>query len=134
LHWGSVLAVKGSGCTINWQTDKNPSSHSATDVFVTEAAAWAALNSIASSDGASEAPLYPEPDPEASDPQTSPRSAEVGGASPAQEATQPGTSRSCVELLYINGKGFEVPSWYTGFLPTDQGRCDDLWKVIVHEK
>ena len=32
----------------DWQTDKKPSSHSATDVFVTEAVAWAFFNSIAS--------------------------------------------------------------------------------------
>ena len=92
LHWGMVLAVKGCECTIKWQTDKKPRSHSTTDVFAAEAAAWAAVNSIASSGSASEAPSYPEPDPEATDPHTSPRSAEVGGASPAQKATQPGTS------------------------------------------
>ena len=113
MHWGRVLTAKGSDCTIKCQTDKNPSSHSTADVFVTAAAAWAVFNSIAS-DSASEAPLYPEPDPEPTDPQTSPRSAEVGGASPAQE------------LLYIAGRGFEMPSGYTGYLPTDQGRCNDL--------
>ena len=26
-----------------------------------------------------------------------------------------------------------MPSGYTGY-PTDQGTCDNLWKVIVHEK
>jgi hypothetical protein len=40
----------------------------------------------------------------------------------AQEATQPGTLRSC-EILYINGKPFEVPLVYTGYLPSDQWRC-----------
>ena len=33
LHWGKVLVVEGSGCTIKWQTDKKPSSHSIADVF-----------------------------------------------------------------------------------------------------
>jgi hypothetical protein len=55
LHWGKVLAVEGSECTIKWQTDKKPSSHSITHVFLTEVAAWAAFHSIPSSDGASEA-------------------------------------------------------------------------------
>ena len=61
LHWGGLLAVKGSECTIKWQTDKKPGSHSITDVSLTEAAAWAAFNSFASSDSASEAPLPPPP-------------------------------------------------------------------------
>ena len=47
LHWGKVLAVEGSECTIKWQTDKKPSSYSIADVFLTEAAAWAAFHSIA---------------------------------------------------------------------------------------
>jgi hypothetical protein len=50
LHWGKVLAVEGSECTIKWQTDKKPNSHSIADVFFTEAAAWAAFHSIPSSD------------------------------------------------------------------------------------
>ena len=84
LHWGKVLTVEGYGCTIKWQTDKKPSSLSIADVSLTEAAAWAAFDSVASSDSALEAPLYPESDHEASDPQTSLRLA-------AQEATRPGT-------------------------------------------
>ena len=75
LHWGKVLVVEGSECTIKWQTDKKPSSHSITDVFLT------AFHSIPSLDSASEAPLYPESDHEATDPKTSLRSA-------AQENTQ----------------------------------------------
>jgi hypothetical protein len=51
-----------------WQTDKKPSSHSIADVFLTEAAAWAAFHSISSSGSASEAPLYPDCDHEATDP------------------------------------------------------------------
>ena len=47
LHWGKVLAVEGSECTIKWQTEKKPSSHSITDVFLT------AFHSIPSSDSAS---------------------------------------------------------------------------------
>ena len=69
LHWGKVLAVEGSECTIKWQTDKEPSSHSSTDVFLT------AFHSIPSSDGVSEAPLYLESDHEATDRKTSLRSA-----------------------------------------------------------
>ena len=75
LHWSKVLAVEGSECPIKWQTEKKPSSHSITDVFLT------AFHSIPSSDGASEAPLYPESDHEATDPKTSLRSA-------AQQNTQ----------------------------------------------
>ena len=30
LHWGKVLAVEGFECTIKWQTEKKPSSHSIT--------------------------------------------------------------------------------------------------------
>ena len=60
-----------AGCAIKWQTDKKPSSHSIADVFPAEAAAWAAFDSIASSDSASEALLYPESDHKATDPQTS---------------------------------------------------------------
>jgi hypothetical protein len=112
LHWGKVLTVEGSGCTIKWQTHKKPSSHSIADVFLTEAAAWVACDSIASSGSASEAPLYPESDHEATDPQTSLRLA-------AQKATQPGILRRC-EFLYINGKPFKVPLGYTGCLPSDQ--------------
>ena len=108
LHWGKVLAVEGSECTIKWQTDKKPSSHSIADVFLTEAAAWAAFHSIPSSDSASEAPLYPDSDHEATGPKTSLRSA-------AQVNTQPGTSQSR-EALYINKKRFEVPEGYTGNL------------------
>ena len=36
LHWGKVLALEGSECTIKWQTDKKPSSHSIADVLLTE--------------------------------------------------------------------------------------------------
>ena len=67
--------MEGSECTIKWQTEKKPSSHSITDVFLT------AFHSIPSSDSASEAPLYPESDHEATDPKTSLRSA-------AQQNTQ----------------------------------------------
>ena len=100
---------------IKWQTHKKPSSHSIADVFPTEAAAWAAFDSIASSNSASQAPLYPESDHKATDPQTSLRLA-------AQEASQPRTLPSC-EILYNNGKSFEVPLGYTGYLPGDQRRC-----------
>ena len=62
--WGKVLAVEGSECTIKWQTEKKPSCHSTTDVFLT------AFHSIPSSDSASEAPLYLESDHEATDPKT----------------------------------------------------------------
>ena len=126
LHWGKVLAVEGSECTIKWQTDKKPSSHSIADVFLTEAAAWAAFHSISSSDGASEAPLYPDSDHEATDPKTSLRSA-------AQMNTQPGTSQS-PETLYISWKRFEVPVGYTGNLCNNQRRCDEWWKVIVDDR
>ena len=61
--------MEGSECTIKWQKEKKPSSHSITDVFVT------ALHSIQSSDSASEAPLYLESEHEATDPKTSLRSA-----------------------------------------------------------
>ena len=67
--WGKVFAVEGSECTIKWHTEKKPSSNSITDVFLT------AFHSIPSSDSASEAPLYPESDHEATDPKTSLRSA-----------------------------------------------------------
>ena len=60
---------------IKWQTEKKSSSHSFADVFLT------AFHSIPSSDNASEAFLYPEFDHEATDPQTSLRSA-------AQQNTQ----------------------------------------------
>ena len=69
LHWDKVLAVEGSECMIKWQTEKKASSYSITDVFLT------AFHSIPSSDSASEAPLYPESDHEATDPKTSLRSA-----------------------------------------------------------
>ena len=105
--------MEGSGCTIKWQTDKKPSSHSIADVFLTEAAALAAFDSIASFDSASEAHLHPESGHEATDPQTSLRLA-------AQEATQPGTLRSC-EILYINGKPFQVPLEYSGSSPATDG-------------
>ena len=105
LHWGKVLAVEGSECTIKWQTDKKPSSHSIADVFLTEATAWAAFHSIPNSDTASEAPLYPDSDHEATGPKTSLRSA-------AQVNSQPGTSQSR-EALYINKKHFDVPVGYT---------------------
>ena len=75
LHWGKVLTVEGSECTIKWQTYKKPSSHSITNVFLT------AFHSIPSSDIASKAPLYPESDHEATDPKMSLCSA-------AQENTQ----------------------------------------------
>ena len=126
LHLGKVLAVEGSECTIKWQTDKKPSSHSIADVFLTEAAGWAAFHSIPSSDSASEAPLYPDSDHEATGPKTSLRSA-------AQVNIQPGTSQSR-EALYINKKRFEVPEGYTGNLRHDQQKCDDFWKVIVHDR
>ena len=122
LHWGKVLAVEGCECTINWQTDKKPSSHSIADVFLTEAVAWAAFHSIPSSDSALEAPLYPDSDHEATDPKTSLRSA-------AQVNTQPGTSQSR-EALYINRRRFEVPVGYTSNLRHDQQKCNDFWKVI----
>ena len=66
---GTLLAVEGSECTIKWQTEKKLSSHSITDVFLT------AFHTIPSSDSASEAPLYPESDHEATYPKTSLRSA-----------------------------------------------------------
>ena len=101
LHWVKVLAVEGSECRIKWQTDKKPSSHSITDVLLTEAAAWTAFHSIPSPDSASEAPLYPESDHEATDPKMSLCSA-------AQENTQPGTLQSR-ETLSINRKLFRCP-------------------------
>ena len=126
LHWGKVLAVEGSECMIKWQTDKKPSSHSIADVFLTEAGAWAAFHSIPSSDSASEAPLYPDSDHEATDPKTSLHSA-------AQVNTQPGTLQSR-EALYTNKKRFEVPVGYTANLRNDQQRCDDFWKVIADDR
>ena len=51
MAWSSVFDMFiSSECTIKWQTDKKPSSHSIADVFLTEAAAWAAFHSIPSSD------------------------------------------------------------------------------------
>ena len=87
-----VLAVEGSECTIKWQTDKKPSSHSITDVFL------AAFHSIPSSDSASEAPLYLESDHEATDPKTSLRSA-------AQQNTQTQSDAARLFLLISS----EVP-------------------------
>ena len=43
LHRGQVLVPEGSKCTIKWQTDKKPSSHSIADVFLTKAAAFIAF-------------------------------------------------------------------------------------------
>ena len=126
LHWGEVLAVEGSECTVKWQTDKKANFHSIADVFLIEAAAWAAFRSIPSSDSASEAPLYPNSDHEATRSKTSLRSA-------AQANTPPGTSQSR-EALYINKKRFEVPVGYTGNLRHRQQNCDDFWKVIVHDR
>ena len=126
LHWGKVLAVEGSECTIKWHTDKKPSSHSIADVVLTEAAAWAAFHSIPSCDSASEAPLYPDSDHEATGPKASLRSA-------TQVNTQPGTSQSR-EALYINKKRFEVPERYTGNLRRYQRKCDEFLKVIVHDR
>ena len=68
LHWSKVLALEGSECTMKWQTNKKPRSDSITGVFLT------AFHSIPSSDSASEAPLYPESDHEATDLKTSLRS------------------------------------------------------------
>ena len=51
LQWGRVLAVNAPECTVKWQIDKQPSSRSAIVVFATEAAAWAAFDSIPSFDG-----------------------------------------------------------------------------------
>ena len=87
--WGKVLAVEGSECTIKWQTEKKPSSHSITDVFVT------AFRSIPSSDSASEAPLYPESDHEATDPKTSLLSA-------AQQNTQTQSDPARLFLLIFS--------------------------------
>ena len=53
--------------------------------------------------------------------------------SAAQVSTQPGTSQSC-EALYINKKRFEVPVGYTSNLRHDQQKCNDFWKVIVHDR
>ena len=86
LHWGRVLAVQGSECTFKWQTEKKPSSHSITDVFLT------AFHSIPSSDSASEAPLYPESDHETTDPKTSLCSA-------AQQNTQTQSDPAKIFLL-----------------------------------
>ena len=47
--------------------------------------------------------------------------------------TQPGTSQSR-EALYITKKRFEVPEGYTGNLRNDQQKCDEFWKVIVHDR
>ena len=118
--------MEGSECTIKWQTDMTPSSHSIADLFLTEAAVWAAFHSIPSSDSASEAPLYPDSDHEATDPKTSLHLV-------AQMNTQPGTSQSR-EALYINRQRLEVPVGYTGNLCNDQWRCDELWKVIVDDR
>ena len=126
VHWGKVLAVEGYECTIKRQTDKKPSSHSIADVLLTRVGAWAAFHSIPSSDSASQAPLYPGSDHEATDPKTSLRSA-------AQVNTQPGTSQSR-EALYINKKRFEVPEGYTGNPRHNQQKCDEVWKVIVHDR
>ena len=90
--WGKVLAVEGYECTIKWQTEKKPSSHSITDVFLT------AFHSIPSSDSASEAPLYLESDHEATDPKTSLRSA-------AQQNTQTQSDPARLFLLISS----EVP-------------------------
>ena len=75
LRWGKVLAMEGSKGTIKWQIEKKPGSHSIPNVFLT------AFHSTPSSDSASEAPLYPESDHEATDPKMSLRPA-------AQQNTQ----------------------------------------------
>ena len=85
-------------------------------------AAWAAFHSIPSSDSATEAPLYPDSDHEATGPKTSLRSA-------AQVNTQPGTSQSR-EALYINKKRFEVHQGYTGNLRHDQQKCDECLSAV----
>ena len=88
------------------------------------------LTGYENSDSASDAPLYREPDLEGTDLLTSPRSTEVGGASPAQEATQPGTSQTRVDLLYINGHRLR------GALRVHRlsSQMGQFWKVIVSEK
>ena len=90
--WHKVLAVEALECTIKWQTEKKASSHSITDVFLT------ALHSIPTSDSASEAPLYPESEHEATDPKRSLRSA-------AQQNTQTQGNPAKLFLLV----SFEVP-------------------------
>jgi len=74
VHWGKVLVVGGSECTIKKQTDEKPISHSITDMFLAEAAAWAAFDSIPSADMAT---LYPETDHEATDQKILRRSAQL---------------------------------------------------------
>ena len=61
-------------------------------------------------------------------------STQVGGGIPSQGATQLGTLAACEDLLYINGKGFQVPSGYAGYLPNNQEKCDELWRVIASPK
>ena len=68
LHWGKVLAVECSDCTIKWRTDKKACSNSILVVILTS------FHNIPSSDSASEAPAFPESDREAIDPKTSLRS------------------------------------------------------------
>ena len=101
LHWGKVLAVDGSECTIKWQTDKKPSSHSITDVFLT------AFHSIPSSDSA-----YPESDHEATDPKISLRTA-------AQENTQTQSDppRFCLLIFSAIQRATHVPVMRTS-MPT----------------
>ena len=79
---------------IKWQTDINPSSHSIVDTFLTEAAQWASVHSISSSNSALVAPLYPECDHEAIAPKISRRAG-------AQVIFRLGPSQRC-ETLYIN--------------------------------
>ena len=127
-HWGKVLAVEGSECMIKWQTDKKPSSHSITDVFLTEAAARDAFGSIASSDSASEPPfslciqsltlkLLTHKCPYA---QLHRRLLSQGHCE---------VVKSCTSMANLS----RCP-WYAGYLPSDQSRCDNLWKVIVRDK
>ena len=130
LHWGKVLAVEGSECTVKWQTDKKPSSHSIADVYLTEAAScMGCFFTIFQILIVHQRPLCIQTlyrDHEATGPKTSLRSA-------AQVNTQPGTSQSR-EALYINKKRFELPVGYTGTLRHDQQKCDEFWKVSVHDK
>ena len=81
--WGRVLAVKGSECTIKWQTDQRPSSYSITNVCL------GAFHSIPSSNSASQALLYLEYDHEATDPKTSLRSAPRRNTQTQSDLTRP---------------------------------------------
>ena len=109
--------MEGSECTIKWQTEKEPRSHSITDVFLT------AFHSIPSSDSASEALLYPESDHEATDPKKSLRSA-------AQQSDPARSFLLISSAVQRNGHVVKKPP--EGQENTKRGNSDTKSKFKVH--